>query len=267
MNRRPRQSRLVGKQERITIVRTLDDYSRVVAVRAIAYIDGQDCPFDEEFDGNDFCAMHLIGWLGDEPAACLRVRFFSDFVKLERLAVRPDCRGSTLAFRLVRHALRLSARKGYRYAYGHAQSGLEDFWSRFGARPIGELGAFEFSGRRYTEMMVELPAHNEAIRIGADPLVIIRPEGEWDKPGILEPKPATEPVEAAESATELVMSGDLAPEAATLATPESQPDGTSTAEIATPADDAAVPERWTADLQAAWRAFFEPQPSAQQHAA
>ncbi len=134
MNRRPRQSRLASKQERISIVRTLDDYSRVVAVRSIAYIDGQeDCPFDEEFDGNDFCAMHLIGWLGDEPAACLRVRFFSDFVKLERLAVRPDFRGSTLAFRLVRHALRLSARKGYRYAYGHAQSGLRISGRAWGA--------------------------------------------------------------------------------------------------------------------------------------
>ncbi len=252
MTKRPRQSRLAGKQERISIVRTLDDYSRVVAIRSIAYIDGQDCPFDEEFDGNDFCAMHLIGWLGDEPAACLRVRFFSDFVKLERLAVRPDYRGSTLAFRLVRHALRLSARKGYRYAYGHAQSGLEDFWARFGARPIGELGAFEFSGRRYTEMMVELPAHNEAIRIGADPLVIIRPEGEWDKPGILEPKPA------AEAETVTAPAGDAATEAVTAQT--------ETVESEPTEESASTPERWTADLQAAWRAWFEPQSSVQQAA-
>ncbi len=256
MNRRPRQSRLAGKQERITIVRTLDDYSRVVAVRSIAYIDGQDCPFDEEFDGNDFCAMHLIGWLGEEPAACLRVRFFSDFVKLERLAVRPDFRGSTLAFRLVRHALRLSARKGYRYAYGHAQSGLEDFWARFGARPIGELGAFEFSGRRYTEMMVELPAHNEAIRIGADPLVIIRPEGEWDKPGILEPRPATEPAQP--------MADGPTPETVTEAALRAEPEETSTSESTSIVDDAATPDRWSADLQAAWRAWFEPQSPVEQ---
>lgn len=260
MNRRPRQSRLAGKQERITIVRTLDDYTRVVAIRSIAYIDGQECPFDEEFDGNDFCAMHLIGWIGDEPAACLRVRFFSDFVKLERLAVRPDYRGSTLAFRLVRHALRLSARKGYRYAYGHAQSGLEDFWSRFGARPIGELGAFEFSGRRYTEMMVELPAHNEAIRIGADPLVIIRPEGEWDQPGILEPRSPAEPATAT--------TGDPAPEPATetQSAIEAAPEQTSTSDSEQPETSAESPVGWTADLQAAWKAWFEPQSSVQ-HAA
>ena len=261
MTQRPRQSRSAGKAERITIVRSLDDYTRVVAIRSIAYIDGQDCPYDEEFDGNDFCAMHLIGWLGDEPAACLRVRFFSDFVKVERLAVRPDCRGSTLAFRLVRHALRLSARKGYRYAYGHAQSGLEDFWSRFGARPIGELGAFEFSGRRYTEMMVELPAHNEAIRIGADPMVMIRPEGDWDRPGVLEPKPL---------AIELKLDSQVEPETTSIALPEpaaetaSQPAGGETAAPELSEEEAAVSLRWSADLQAAWKAWLEPQPTIQQ---
>lgn len=262
MTRRPRQSRLAGKQERITIVRTLDDYSRVVAVRSIAYIDGQDCPYDEEFDGNDFCAMHLIGWLGDEPAACLRVRFFSDFVKVERLAVRPNYRGSTLAFRLVRHALRLSARKGYRYAYGHAQSGLEDFWARFGARPIGELGAFEFSGRRYTEMMVELPAHNDAIRIGVDPMMIIRPEGEWDKPGILEPKPAVD----AETTTDAGPEAETATVTLQRADGEVPPTATETSSREPAEDEAALPERWTADLQAAWRAWFDPPPAVEQAA-
>lgn len=227
-------------RERTTIVRTMDDFTRVAAIRAIAYMAEQDCPYDEEFDGNDFCAMHLLGWLDGEPAACLRIRFFGDFAKLERLAVRPDRRRSTLAFRLVRHGLRLAARKGYRFAYGHAQEGLEDFWGRFGAQPVGDRSAFQFSGRRYTEMMVELPAHNEAIRIGADPLVIIRPEGDWDRPGILE--------------------GDARP--VNFETPD--PVAPEIAEIR--AREPIVPESWTADLQAAWRAWIEPPPRLRQAA-
>jgi predicted GNAT family N-acyltransferase len=176
----------IASDERITIVRTLDDFMRAAAVRSVVYIADQQCPYEEEFDGNDFCGMHFLGWAGAEPAACLRIRFFREFVKLERLAVRPEFRRSSLAFRIVRFGLQLAIRKGYRTAYGHAQEGLEPFWARFGARPFGPAASFSFSGYRYTEMVVDLPASEDAILLGADPMVTIRPEGDWDRPGVLE---------------------------------------------------------------------------------
>jgi predicted GNAT family N-acyltransferase len=173
-------------RERITVARTLDDVLRAAAIRAVVYIGDQACPFDEEFDGNDFCGMHLIGWVDDEPAASLRMRFFGGFAKLERLAVLPAARRSGIAFRVVREGLKIAARKGFRRAYGHAQEGLEPFWARFGAKPVGATGAFAFSGRRYTEMAVDLPSAPDALQIGDDPLRLIRPEGAWDAPGVLE---------------------------------------------------------------------------------
>jgi predicted GNAT family N-acyltransferase len=175
-----------SQQSRIVIVRTVDELMRVQAIRAMVYMADQACPYDEEFDGNDLCAMHLLGWVGSEPAACLRIRFFNNFAKIERLAVRPQFRRSSLAFRMVRTSLRIVARKGYRQAYGHAQEGLESFWMRFGAKPIGPMGAFAFSGYRYTEMMVELPPVTNPVQIGIDPMVLVRPEGAWDEPGVLE---------------------------------------------------------------------------------
>lgn len=172
--------------EKITIVRTLDDFQRAATIRAIVYMDGQACPYDEEFDGNDFCGMHLLGWVDGEPAASLRLRFFGGFAKLERLAVRPEHRRSSIAFRIVREALALARRKGFPKAYGHAREGLEPFWARFGATLMGPAGGFAFSGHRYTEMVVELSAGEDTLRLGEDPLVLIRPEGEWDRPGVLE---------------------------------------------------------------------------------
>jgi predicted GNAT family N-acyltransferase len=204
--------------ERVSVVRTLDDLQRAAAVRSIVYIADQDCPYDEEFDGNDLCGLHLLGWIGDEPAATLRLRFFADFVKLERLAVRPEFRRSPIAFRIVRHALKLAARKGYRRAYGHARAGLEPFWERFGAKPIGSPGAFAFSGQRYTEMAVDLPDAPDALRIGADPLLLIRPEGEWDRPGVLER-------------------------------------GSAPADVGYPAADAPAAQGWSPDIRAAWAAW------------
>jgi predicted GNAT family N-acyltransferase len=186
--------------EKITVVRTVDDFLKAVSIRSIVYIADQDCPHDEEFDGNDFCAMHLLGWVGGEPVACVRIRFFADFAKIERLAVRAEYRRSSIAFRIVRHAIGIAARKGYTRIYGHAQQGLEAFWARFGARRIDNSDSFTFSGYSYCEMLLEIVRDETAVGLGTSPLVTIRPEGAWDLPGVLErerntgkarPQPAT----------------------------------------------------------------------------
>ncbi|MGL6043828.1 MAG: GNAT family N-acetyltransferase, partial [Sandaracinobacteroides sp.] len=163
-----------------------EDFMKIVSVRSIVYIAEQQCPYSEEFDGNDFCAMHLLGFLDGEAVACLRIRFFGDFAKIERLAVRPEARRSSIAFRIVRHAIRVIAQKGYTRIYGHAQEGLEPFWERFGSRPISSPSSFTFSGHRYTEMLLEIARDAESIQLGIDPLVLNRPEGAWDVPGVLE---------------------------------------------------------------------------------
>lgn len=184
-----------GKSHRfsVEVARSIDDIMKIAALRGAVYMAEQACPYDEEFDGNDFCAMHLIGSVDGEPAGCLRVRFFADFAKLERLAVRHQFRRSTLAFDLVRAGIEIARKKGYTRIYGHAQDRLVPFWRRFGARPIGPSRRLIFSDFGYTEMLLETEPDPEAIRLGADPYVIVRPEGEWDRPGILE-KSASRPV-------------------------------------------------------------------------
>ena len=173
-------------RESISIVRTIDDFMKIVAVRSIVYIAGQECPYDEEFDGNDFCGMHLLGTVNGEAVACLRIRFFAEFAKVERLAVRPEYRTSSIAFKIVRQALRIVARKGYTQVYGHAQNGLEKFWARFGSKPLKSARGLSFSDFHYSEMLLKLPKAEDSIGLESDPYIIIRPEGNWDQPGILE---------------------------------------------------------------------------------
>jgi len=170
----------------ITLARSFEDLSRVIAIRSAVYIGEQECPYDEEYDGNDLAATHLIAYIGDEPAGCLRVRFFADFAKLERLAIRKEFRKSRAAFQLVRAGLALCQKKGYRRAYGHSQTRLVDFWGRFGFRTFEGGKNFVFSDFDYVELVTELEPDPQAITIGTDPYVIIRPEGRWHKPGILE---------------------------------------------------------------------------------
>ncbi|MEH3106135.1 MAG: N-acetyltransferase [Sphingomonas fennica] len=170
----------------VRVARTMEDMMRVFAIRAATYMSEQSCPYDEEFDGNDFCAMHLIGEVDGEPAGCLRIRFFNGFVKMERLAVRGDWRTSKLAFRMVREGMKLVAAKGFTHVYGHSRADLVRFWSTFGFRPIPGRPTFTFSGLEYVEMEGAIPAAADPIAIGCDPLKIIRPEGAWDRPGPLD---------------------------------------------------------------------------------
>ncbi|MFZ0557888.1 MAG: GNAT family N-acetyltransferase [Methylovirgula sp.] len=175
-----------GRSTSIRIARNLSDLMIVASIRSAVYLAEQDCPYEEEFDGNDLVAAHFIGFIGDQPVACLRARFFADFAKVERLAVRHQYRRSLIAFKLVRACVVFLKRKGYRRIYGQAQDRLVDFWARFGAKPIGHNRKLVFSDYSYTEMVLELDPDPRAITIDSDPYVIIRPEGEWDRPGVLD---------------------------------------------------------------------------------
>jgi predicted GNAT family N-acyltransferase len=164
----------------------LDDLMQVTAIRSAVFLTDQVCPYEEEFDGNDLCAIHLIGSIGGEPAACIRARFFADFVKLERLAVRQEFRRSRISFMMVQAGIELARKKGFRRIYGHAQDRLVDFWARFGAKPLGPGRKLVFSDFSYTEMVIELDPHPDPITVNSDPYLIIRPEGEWHMPGVLD---------------------------------------------------------------------------------
>ena len=215
--RRPKKSPLYDSYENdltsgqvsVTVARTLEDIMRVTTIRSAVYMAEQECPYEEEFDGNDFSATHLIGYVGTEPAACLRVRYFADFAKVERLAVRREFRKTRLAFQISKAAIELCRAKGYRKIYAHAQKRLMNFFDRLGFRPLENGREFVFSDFDYLELVLDLAPNPQAIALGADPYVMIRPEGRWHVPGILERsaiRPVTRP-----SAKRSVQSGMQAP--------------------------------------------------------
>jgi predicted GNAT family N-acyltransferase len=182
----------------VTVARTFDDLMRVAAIRNSVYIGEQECPYDEEYDGNDLAAVHLLAYIGDEPVGCMRLRFFADFAKFERVAVRKEFRKSRAAIKLIQAGLKFCQKKGYRRVIGHAQTRLTDFWTRFGFRPMEDRKHFTFSDYDYVEMIADLEPDPDAVILGADPYLMIRPEGRWHIPGILEnsatraaPQPST----------------------------------------------------------------------------
>jgi predicted GNAT family N-acyltransferase len=178
---------------KVVIATTSDEIEKVWAIRATVFMGEQHCPYGEEFDGNDRTATHVLGHVDGEPAGTMRIRYFSDFVKIERLAVLRRYRGTHIASEIVETGLEFCRRKGFRKMYGHAQVRLLPFWARFGFAPIGSAPAFAFSDHEYIEVEGELPAHADPITAKSGPNLFLRPEGQWNVPGILELSAARRP--------------------------------------------------------------------------
>jgi predicted GNAT family N-acyltransferase len=170
----------------ITVVRSIEDFMRVVAIRGATFVAEQDCPYDEEFDGNDFSAGHLLCYVGNEPAGCLRIRYFADFAKLERLAVRHEFRSRKLGTKLMQAGVELCRMKGYRRIYGRAQKDLLGYYVNMGWKQLEGSSEFFFSDHAYIEIVFDAEPDPRAVRLGMDPYVLMRPEGRWDRPGILD---------------------------------------------------------------------------------
>lgn len=168
----------------IRVVRNEQDLLKAFMVRAIVYMHEQNCPYDEEFDRNDFTSTQILGLVRGEPALTARIRYFSGFAKLERLAIRKPYRGKDYGHALLQFMLRLCQEKGYREFYLHAQKRLEPFYTQYGFQRIGD--EFQFSEHDYIEMHASFPVSPAGLTVNHGPMVLNRPEGEWHIPGPLE---------------------------------------------------------------------------------
>jgi predicted GNAT family N-acyltransferase len=178
--------RLSEPQISVRVARTMDDFMRAAVIRGAVFVGEQNCPYDEEFDGNDFTATHLVGYVGDEPAGCLRIRYFADFAKLERLVVRREFRRRGLARELVRSAVEFCRAKGYTLICCYAQKRLTTFWSKCNFSISDGRPELVFSDFEYIQMVCQTKRAAKTISLETDPYVVIRPEGSWQEAGILE---------------------------------------------------------------------------------
>ena len=167
------------------VAHSIEEMMQAFAVRAAVFLSELACPYTEEFDGNDFSATHFLGYVNDEPASTCRIRYFAEFAKLERVAVRQEFRKTGVAANMIRFALELCRQKGYHRLHGHCEERLLPFWQKFGFQPL-DADHFVLQGHEYIEIACPLEPHPDPIAIGKDPMLFIRPEGAWDEPCALE---------------------------------------------------------------------------------
>jgi predicted GNAT family N-acyltransferase len=169
----------------IKLASTSDELLQCYALRAAVFMGEQQCPYWEEFDGNDYSASHLMLYVDGEPAASMRVRWFSGFAKLERAIILKRYRSMGLFVPFVEWAKSFAAQKGYPKAYLHGQKRLWEIFERQGFHKINEQ-PFHFSDHEYGAFAADLEVADDAPSVLTDPMVLNRPEDQLDRPGILE---------------------------------------------------------------------------------
>lgn len=175
----------------IKIVQCQEDLMKTFLVRAIVYMHEQQCPYEEEFDLNDYSATQILGTIEGEPVLTARIRYFGDFAKLERLAIRKEYRGLGLGHKLLQFMMRICIKKGFCKMYLHAQSRLAPFYEDYGFEVV--KSTFAFSDHDYLEMVANLDIP-KADYLSKDPMISNRPEGKWDEPGPIEREVSQQPI-------------------------------------------------------------------------
>src|SRR5260370_16912573 len=110
----------------IKLASTSDELLQCYALRAAVFMGSQQCPYWEEFDGNDYSASHLMLYVDGEPAASMRVRWFSSFAKLERAIILKRYRSMGLFIPFVEWAKEFFPKKGYPKPYLHGHHPLSN---------------------------------------------------------------------------------------------------------------------------------------------
>jgi predicted GNAT family N-acyltransferase len=172
----------------VFVVQSLDELFAALSVRSRVFQSEQNCPYAEEFDGNDLAgATHLIAVCDGEPVGTMRIRWFGSFAKLERFAVLPKNRSMHAALAMKDAAYAVAARKGFSVVLGHVQLDVVSFWTRRGGgRVRDDRPSFRFSGYDFVEVIRELELPADALSLDSPPLILDRPEGDWDREGILD---------------------------------------------------------------------------------
>ncbi len=169
----------------IKLAATSDEMMQCFMLRAAVFMGEQQCPYWEEYDGNDYTASHLILYVDGEPAASIRVRWFAGFAKLERAIILKRYRSYGLFLPFVHWAKEFCRKKGYPKAYLHGQKRLWPIFEKDGFRKVDDK-VFHFSDHEYGAFACDLEVGDNAPTVTTDPMVLNRPEDQLDMPGILE---------------------------------------------------------------------------------
>ena len=163
----------------IALVHNEADFEAMKKIRRVVFVEEARIPEEKEFDGNDYCSAHILAKVNDVPQGTMRVRFFSDFVKFERMAVMPEFRKTDLADKIMKYGFDYATAKGYQQVYGICKEKLLPRWEKNGYTRIPDAPLIEQNGMTLIPIMRNLPKNEHSLSLQSNLSLLNLPEGEW----------------------------------------------------------------------------------------
>ena len=161
----------------------MEDALQAFAVRAACFIGELDVPYSEEFDGHDFGATHILAYVGNEPVAALRVRWFQSFAMPERLVVIRRFRGHKIGQLLIERCRALAESRGCSTLYVQVLPGDVKYWEKQGWRRL--VAEEASSGPKPIVAMVRAVDPSKPLpAVEAPESVVLRRETQLDASGL-----------------------------------------------------------------------------------
>lgn len=163
------------------LVTTMERLQHVYAIRAICFMEEHGVAAGLAMDGNDLQATHVVIYDGEEPFGAVRIRWFKDFAKLERMAFRKEYRNPRYIKVMAKFVFAHIARKGYAKIVTHAAPAYARLWRiLLGFQETGKAPALYTGHEPYVELVKEVEVPENAITMESDAMVLFRTEGAWD---------------------------------------------------------------------------------------
>ena len=137
----------------LSIIEVGGDRSRMEqawALRRRVFIEEQRVPEEIELDADDARAFHALALEEERPVGCGRMLAQGNYVKIGRMAVLAERRGTGVGRRVLEFLIEYARRRGFRRAVLDAQLHAEGFYLKQGFTPVGEV--FEEAGIMHRRM-------------------------------------------------------------------------------------------------------------------
>lgn len=119
------------------MIRVTDDIAAALEIRRRVYVEEQGIDLEEDIDGKDPEAIHLLALDGDHPVGTARLLISGDVGKIGRVAVLKAARGRGLGRALVLFAVEELTRRNVSRATLSAQSYAVGFYEALGFAAFG----------------------------------------------------------------------------------------------------------------------------------
>ena len=171
---------MIDKVE-IDVVRTLPDFMKSLDLRRTVFVKNGGVPEHEEFDGNDFTATHFLAKVNGKPAATCRMRYFGDFVRLERACIAPEFAHMHLFKSVWDFVKNFAEQKGFKTGYCLCEEQLLPHWKKQGFEAIKDVSPLKIGQRTLYPVLYRFNPPKDAVRLNSSPECMIAPEGKWHK--------------------------------------------------------------------------------------